>query len=77
MVGIVSGARNGIGVAANWAGDSAETKGAISVGGGLSSRGLSQILGKWDRLSSLSEQPGKAVLQIWDVWIASGAAETG
>jgi O-antigen ligase len=28
--------------------------------------GASQISGKWDRLSSLSEQPGKAVPQIWD-----------
>jgi hypothetical protein len=24
-----------------------------------------KFLGKWDRLSSLSEQPGKAVPQIW------------
>ncbi len=47
------------------------------------SRGLSQILGKWDRLSSLSEQPGKAVPQIWDapgsrggVLLVHGAGDT-
>jgi hypothetical protein len=78
-MGTISGSGLAGGFEPNGAGASAETKGKIGVEFDLSLRGLSQILGEWDRLSSLSAHAkcGKAVPQIEAGWEAIGAAETG